>query len=195
MSGFISIYKRALIVLPSAYRDRYCEPMVQTLEDMLADQQSLIAKGRVWLHAMLDLPVTATYQYAQLGGATMNQIPNYAKQGTLVSFSLLVPFFILITINVLIHPLTNAWIGVGYFGIFILPIIALLLSVGILGRLLASKKLSLQLRSLKQIQSNWMLFAVPLLALLIVGFAFGHDSVHCVSAGNPQQITECVSRG
>jgi uncharacterized protein (UPF0305 family) len=191
MSLLLSTYKQALKLLPPAYRDHYAEPMIQTLEDMLKDQSSSVARAQVWLRTMADLPITASYQYIHEGGATMYHMPTYAKQGTIASSILLLPFFIFVVLNV-IHPLTASWNGVGYVGVFVLPTIALILGLGLLGKLLVSKELTL---SLKQIQSNWMLFAVPILALCIVGFVLGHDRVHCITAGNPQQIMECIGRG
>lgn len=191
MSLLLTTYKAALKLLPPAYREHYAEPMVRTLEDMLKDQPSPVIRMQIWSRAMVDLPITASYQYTQEGGVTMNHMPTYVKQGTIFSFVLLLPFFILVTINV-IHPLMAVWKNIGYVGVFILPVIALVFDLGILIRLLITKKLFL---SLKQIQSNWMLFVAPLLALGIVVFAYGHDTVHCITAGSPHQIVECVGRG
>lgn len=191
MSLLLTTYKAALKLLPPAYREHYAEPMVQTLEDMLKDELSPLARTQTWLRATADLPITASYQYAQEAGVTMNRMPTYVKQGIIFSFALLLPFFILVTINA-IHPLVAVWKNIGYVGVFILPVIALVFDLGILTRLLITKKLSL---SLKQIQSNWMLFAVPLLALGIVAFAYGHDTVHCITVGSPHQIVECIGRG
>src|ERR1700733_11753823 len=110
MKPLVTIYKQALKILPIVYRDRYGEPMVRTLEDMMADQTTDRAKWIVWSRTMLDLPITTAYQYAQAGGKTMHQAPNYAKQGTILSVALLVPFFIVITLNS-IHPLTKTLNG------------------------------------------------------------------------------------
>jgi hypothetical protein len=192
MSRLGTTYKQVVRLLPAAYREQYGEPMIQMLEDMLDDQPSLVAKVRVWLRAMLDLPITATYQYAQLGGATMNQLPNYAKQGTAISAVLLIPFFILVAMNA-IRPFTASWRQVGYIGIFILPVIALLIGVMTVAGLLASKKLSLNAKQLRQLSTGWAVLIVPILALLIVSFAYGHDSVHCVMDGSPSKIERCIS--
>jgi len=137
------------------------------------------------------LPITASYQYAQEGGAAMNHMPTYAKGGMLTGAVLLLPFFVLITMNV-IHPLGDSLKSLGYIGVFILPVVVLGFSLSLLTQLLVTKKLSL---NLKQVQSNWVLFVVPVLALGMVIFAFGHDSVHCITAGNPHQVIRCVSRG
>ncbi|HSW98402.1 MAG TPA: hypothetical protein VLF71_01045 [Candidatus Saccharimonadales bacterium] len=192
MKPLVTIYKQALKILPLAYRDRYGRPMVRTLEDMMADQTTARAKWIVWLRTMLDLPITTAYQYAQIGGNTMRQAPHYAKQGTVVSAALLAPSVIVVTLNS-IHPLTKSWGGVGYFSVFILPVIALLLGLAILGRLLLAHDLWPRLRSVKQLQNNWILIAAPILAFVMVSFAFGHDSVHCITDGQPSKIVRCVS--
>ena len=192
MKPFITIYKQALKILPVVYRNRYGEPMVRTLEDMMADQITAQAKWNVWLRTMFDLPITTAYQYAQTGGKTMHQAPNYAKQGTIVSTLLLVPFIVIVTLNS-IHPLTKSWIGIGYLGVFILPLVALLLGLAILVRLFIAHDLWSRLKSIKQLQNNWILFAVPILAFAMVSFAFGHDGVHCITDGHPSKIMRCVS--
>lgn len=192
MKPLVIIYKQALKLLPAAYRDQYAEPMVRTLEDMIADQQTRLAKWNVWLRTMLDLPITTAYQYAQTGGNTMNQAPNYARQGTLLSGALLLPFVIVIMLNS-IHPLAGSWVGVGYFSVFILPAIALLVSLTILGRLLLSHDFWTRVKSVRNLQNNWILFAVPFLAFVVVSFAFGHDSVHCLTNGHLTTIVQCVS--
>jgi hypothetical protein len=174
--------------------------MMQTLEDMLADQPTQLARWKLWLRTMLDLPITTAYQYAQTGGATMNQAPNYAKQGTLLSAALLLPFVIVITLNI-IHPFAGVWRTVEYISVFILPVVALVMGLAVLGRLLISHDLWARVKSIKQLQNNWILLAVPLLASVIVTFAFGHDSVHCVTdnplkaISHPAHTLECVTRG
>ena len=188
MPLLLNIYKQVLKLLPPTYHEHYAEPMAQTLEDMLKDQPSPVTRAQIWLRATADLVITATYQYTEEGGITMNHMPAYAKRGTLISAALLLPFFLLVTANTL-HPLVAYWKSIGYVGIFILPVVALVFGVGLLIKLLAAKELSL---NLKQLQSNWVVFSVPLLALGIVIFAFGHDSVHCITAGNLHQIMECL---
>lgn len=177
MSRRKTIYERALILLPRAYRDRYGQPMAQMLEDMLADQSRWTAKKWILFRAMLDLPITATQQYAQLGGATMNQLPKYAKRNTMISAGLLAPFFALVAINT-VRPLEGFGRSIGYLGIFVLPVVALLVGVLTLVRLLANKRLSLDAKRLRASLPGLAMFAIPLLALIIVGFAYGHDSVH-----------------
>jgi amino acid permease len=191
METLVTIYKQALKVLPVAYRDRYGEPMVRTLEDMIAAQTTTAAKWNVWLRTMLDLPITTAYQYVQTGGKTMNQAPNYAKQGTMLSTVLLLPFIIVVTLNS-IHPLTKSLNGLGYFSVFVLPIIALLLGLAVLGRLIAAHDLWSRLKSIKQLQNNWILLTVPILAFAMVAFAFGHDRVHCITDGHPNTIVQCI---
>src|SRR5689334_6196478 len=144
MSLLLNIYKQALKLLPPTYKEHYAEPMAQTLEDMLKDQPSLIGRVQIWLRALADLPITTSYQYAQEGGAAMHHVPPYAKRGTLISVALLVPFFILIAINAL-HPLAASWKSIGYAGVFILPVVALGFGLGLLIRLLVTKKISFSL--------------------------------------------------
>jgi len=193
MKVLIKIYEQAIRLLPVAYREQYAEPMVRTLEDMMTDQPTCMAQWNVWLRTMLDLPIITAYQYAQIGGTTMSHTPKYAKQGTLLSALLLLPFIIVITLNS-VHPFARFWSGVGYFSIFILPVIALLLSLVILGRLLLAHNLWSQLTNIKQLQNNWILLAVPSLAFAMVLFAFGHDSVHCITDGHLNNLLECVRR-
>jgi hypothetical protein len=191
MKQLITIYKLALGLLPAVYRDHYAEPMVRTLEDMMADQPGTVAKWYVWLRTMLDLPATTMRQYIQIGGSTMGQAPNYARQGTILGAVLLLPFFIVIILNG-IHPFAASWRGIGYFSVFVLPTIALLLGAAILGRLLITHDLWIRLKSIGQLQKNWMLFAVPFLAFMVVLFAFGHDSAHCLATIHPTKIVACA---
>jgi hypothetical protein len=192
MKQLIAIYKQALKLLPTGYRDRYGEPMVRTLEDMMSDQTTVMGQWNVWLRTMLDLPITTAYQYVQIGGNTMNQAPNYARQGTMLSAVLLVPFIVVVILNS-IHPLATSLSGLGYFCVFVLPVIALLLGLAILGRLIAAHDLWSRLKSIKQLQNNWILFAVPILAFAMVSFAFGHDSAHCITDGQLNKIVQCIS--
>ncbi|HSX00479.1 MAG TPA: hypothetical protein VLH38_05575 [Patescibacteria group bacterium] len=166
--------------------------MVQTFEDMLADQPSSTAKVYVWVRAMSNLPITIVNQYIEVGGSLMNLMPNYAKRGMLAGAFLLVPFFVLVAANV-IQPFAGVWKDIGYFGVFILPVVALLIGGVTLIALIASKKFTLRIKSLLQ-PASWGVLAVPVLALLIVGFAFGHDRVQCAAKGNPDQIVECIGR-
>lgn len=191
MSILVAIYKLALKMLPSAYREQYAEPMVQTLEDMIADQHTQIAKWNVWLRTMIDVPITTARQYAQVGGANMKQAPNYAKQGMLLSALLLTPFVAAIIANSM-HPLTDVWSSVGYVCIFILPVIALAIGLAVLGRLLLAHDLWSRVKDTRQLQANWILFAVPVLAFGMVLFAFGHDRVQCITKENMSKIVRCV---
>jgi hypothetical protein len=191
MNTLLTIYKQATRLLPAAYRDQYAEPMVQTLEDMMSGQPTRIARWKVWLRTMLDLPLTTAYQYIQIGGITMSQAPDYAKRGTLLGAVLLLPFIVAVTLNS-IHPIPQHWSRMGYFSIFIMPVIALLLSLAILVRLLMANDLWSRVKDIKQLQNNWMLLMVPLLALGMALFAFGHDSVHCVTDGHMHPIVQCV---
>lgn len=191
MNVLVTIYRYALKLLPVAYRDHYAEPMLQTLKDMMTDQSSQRAKWKVWLRTMLDLPITTAYQYAETGGITMNHAPNYAKRGTIASAVLLLPFVIIVILNS-IHLLTKPWNRVGYLSVFIMPAVALLLNLVILGRLLVSHDLWPRLKNIKQFQNNWILFTVPLLAFAIVLFAFGHDKAHCLADSRLNNVVQCV---
>lgn len=107
----------------------------------------------------------------------MNQLPTYAKRNTAIGAGLLAPFFVLVAINA-VRPLEGIGKQIGYVSIFVLPLIALLVGLATLARLIAIKKLPLSIRLFRQLSAGWITLAVPLLALIIVGFAYGHDSVH-----------------
>jgi hypothetical protein len=207
MRLLLKIYQQILRAYPASYRDKYERQMLETAEDMLADARTPYQKITVFVRLAIDTPVSVTkQQFASVGGIMTNQTPTYVKQSSLVSGALLLPFFVLIVVNALTHIFTVAtdpWKTVLYISVFFLPVAALMLSVitfvaWIQDRHTHGVRVA---TSLHDIAHGWPMITTLLIALVIVGFAFGHDSVHCV-AGNPiktvrntHQTMECISRG
>lgn len=197
------LYAKLLRLYPAEYREHYENDLLQTTADMLDHAPGRLERAGIWFQLAIDLPVNITrQQVTYAGGVMMQQTPQYVKHGVVLNALLLIPFFVLIPLNI-IHPLPVSWSGVGYTGIFILPVIAFLIGVVTLAWWLFAKNSRVHsFRSLlKRLDSHWPLFAAPIVALAIVAFAFGHDSVHCVTddpvqaIGHLSQTTECMIRG
>jgi len=79
MARFVTIYKRALTLLPRAYREQYGQPMARMLEDMLADPRLATNNDRVlardWMMPMLRSHL-AGYSAAELSAVfEKNELP------------------------------------------------------------------------------------------------------------------------
>ena len=75
MSRHISVYRRMLLVYPTAFRDAYGEEMVRLFEDLLADARrprQRLGVLRLWLITLVDLLASATRQRME---NTMNNHP------------------------------------------------------------------------------------------------------------------------
>ena len=62
------LYRRLLVVYPSAFRARYADEMVQLFEDQLRDVRRSGApggSGRAWLRALRDLAIAAATEHAR----------------------------------------------------------------------------------------------------------------------------------
>jgi len=206
MNSLVKLYKEMLKLYPASYRQKYERQMVQTVEDMLDEAHTLAQKLRLYARLCIDTPTSISKQQViHLGGIMAHKTPMYVKRNGVLSATLLLPFFILVVANTLNQVVfsENPWKPVAYTGIALLPIVAFVISGVTLVRWLQdqNKHGSTVWASLKNISSGWPIISPLLVALLIVGFVFGHDSVHCV-VGNPvkvmrnaSQTMECVARG
>lgn len=181
-------YSRLLNLYPAAYQEKYKEPMLQTLADMLDDPEQ--SKTNVWARTVLDFPLSLIHQQVIYGGIAMKQTPDYVKRSSLIGALLIAPFFILVIIN----GLTNDRLYDSFFWstpalftwLIILPALAGLINLAALARWSSSQTASFW-RSLADFRHNWPTLATMIIALGIIVLAVGHDSVHCI-IGNP--ITE-----
>jgi hypothetical protein len=57
------LYTRLLLLYPAHYRRQYGEPMVQTFDDMLADEPTRLGRASLWLRALWDIPQSAVNIY------------------------------------------------------------------------------------------------------------------------------------
>ncbi|HSX30555.1 MAG TPA: hypothetical protein VLE99_01435 [Candidatus Saccharimonadales bacterium] len=156
---------------------------------MLDDPEQ--AKPAVWARIVVDFPLSLARQQLMYAGGTMKTMPTYIKHNALIGASFIAPFFVLVSLNALLHErLYNsvAWHpSLLFIWLIALPTTAIALNLlsllhyirqgGASGR-------SSAWRVLVDLRHNWPVLAVVLVGLGILGLVLGHDSVHCV-AGNP----------
>ena len=193
-------YSRFLYLYPSGYRKEYGEQMLQTLADMLDDPER--HRISVWAQLGLDFPFSVIKQQLTYTGEVMaTDTPLFMKRSALVGTGLLLPFFVLLTLNGLMHNrLQHSWVWNSWFlflWIIFLPICAVTVNVLALHR---KDRLRSVLRP-SAWRSNWPALIVLLLGLGILALVFFHDSVHCVAGNpirelhNPHQTWQCIQRG
>lgn len=198
------LYRHLLKLYPPAYRHKYQGQILQTLADMLDDEENSAA--RVWTRAALDLPFSIIKQNLTYEGVIMkNHTPGYVKRNSLLAAGLISPFFIIVIANSLDNhnlPTGGGWNHLLLFLILGLPALGLLLSLATFARWAAERrqaKISFW-RSLFDIRRNWPLAATAGLALLIVLFIPFHDSGPCIDHNplktlrNFDQTMHCIQR-
>lgn len=199
----LQIYRLLCSLYPKAYRARYEDQIMATAEDMLSAASSPIVRSTVITKLVFELPGSiikqqvVAAQHSPAGGIVM-QGDKLARLNAL----LMAPFFVLIALNAYVRTVAT-WHTVMYIGIVVLPIIALAVgaSVSIWVIFLNMDRTASYRRIPVILARNWQIASSALLALFIVGFVFGHDSVHCVTdnpaqaAQHPSQTLRCVEHG
>lgn len=90
------IYRACLHLYPKQHRHAYSQQMVQTLDDMLSDQDTNLGRFAVWLKVSIELPINAVEEnLSSLGEISVNKLTKitakqyiYAASGLLVVGSL-----------------------------------------------------------------------------------------------------------
>lgn len=71
----LRLYRIALRLYPKAHREAYGDQMVQTLEDILADQPNSLSRFIVWIRVMCELPVNIVEENSNtMGEISMNKL-------------------------------------------------------------------------------------------------------------------------
>jgi hypothetical protein len=180
------IYKILLRLYPQSYREQYGGEILQTLADMLDDAPTRAQRRRIWIHAGIDIAISATKQQATTLGGTMRE-SSFIKWSSITSAALLLPFISALIANALDtfvrhQTLYSSWLWrepMLAIWVLYLPLIAG--SVGVISFIAAVWRLR---ASQKNVLTAWPLAASCLVALGILGMVFMHDSVRCVT-GNP----------
>ena len=199
------VYSKLLHLYPARYRQAYGEQTLQTLADMLDDPDR--SRFSVWSRAALDFPLSVCKQQLAYSHAIMKQeMPAYMKRSAALGAILLLPFFMLITINSLVRPglpSTTPWKLFFLVLLIGFPAIACLLNIAALLHWARERrqtsKISLR-RSLVDLHHTWATTLVACLGLMIALFIPFHDSVRCVSGNpirelhNPRDTLRCIQR-
>jgi hypothetical protein len=198
-------YRQLLKLYPSGYRRDYEAQMLQTLADMLDDPER--SRTAVWFSTILDLPISITRQQISSTAAAMTTTPDYLKHYALTGAWMVAPFFLLVLLNglsgqLLRHTIfwqTNAL----YAWLILLPGLAALLNLVAWARWVLQNHRDSKLstwRAMADIRRGWPALAVVVIGVSIIGFTYGHDSVHCLT-GNPirelhnaHQTLQCLQR-
>ena len=61
------VYGALVRIYPQSFRNRFGTTMVQTFEDMLKSEQTKLGRLKVWARTLIDLPFSATKEYATNG--------------------------------------------------------------------------------------------------------------------------------
>jgi hypothetical protein len=193
MAKRFPLYQRLLRLYPASYRKKYADQMLQTLGDMLDDQPSKAARVLVWSRVITELPLSIAGQNIITLGGTMSTTPQFVKRNTILGSALIVPFFVTVIVNSFSQQVFSSgstWHYPAMASVVYLPVIATLLLLGTFMSWLYQKKKRDNIgfwRSLLDVKHNWLMLVVGGLALLIVAFVFGHDSVGC-SQRDPIQL-------
>jgi len=182
-------YSRLLRLYPPAFQQRYAQPMLQTLADMLDDPAA--NRASIWASVALDLPLTLAHQQFVYFGDTMTRdTPTYIKVTSAVSGLMLVPFITALVANALIPGhLYHSWpwhYHILLVWVFILPALAASLSVitfAVWSINRWHRGISFW-RSASDLAHNWPMLLFAAAGLFIVILVWFHDSVHCI-IGNP----------
>lgn len=186
--------------------------MLQTLADMLDNAESNSEKLHIWTRLILDYPVTVTAQNVHyLGGIMAHESPKYVWRNGLIGGAMLLPFFVAVTANSVAelvnhHTLYSSWLwSMPVLGIWIvwLPLAAAILCLTSLLAFMPHQmkaKHAGSLKALLDIRYNWPLTLVTIVSFFILGLAFFHDSVHCITGNpvreihNPSATLHCIEQ-
>jgi hypothetical protein len=98
-STVLALYRNLLRLYPRAYRNEYEEEMLQTMESMLADASTRSERAKLLWRACTDYVISLTRQNVIAFEDATPGMPHYVKQSSLLSTSLVLPFFIICTYN------------------------------------------------------------------------------------------------
>jgi len=75
------IYRATLHLYPKSHREAFGRQMVQTLDDMLADQQTSSGRLAVWLRLIFELPINIIEEnLSSAGGISVNKLTNVTNK-------------------------------------------------------------------------------------------------------------------
>lgn len=200
-------YRRLIQLYPKSYRDRFADPMLQTLADMLDNEVSGARRAAIWIRTSAELPVGLIRQNAiNLGIATMDQMPRYIKQNGLIAGLLLLPFVLALIANwldklIYNHTLYNSWLWsypLLLTWVLILPALALVIALSSYAVYLRQSNGTSFFRTILDIRRNWPVTTVGVMATGIILMVFFHDSIHCLIhnpgylAGHWGQTVSCI---
>ena len=208
MRNHSGLYRQLIKLYPKRYRARYANQIMQTLEDMLADQPNESARRLIWLQAYADLPSSIIQQHITiLGGLFMDETPSYIKTNAIIGSGLMAPFFILVASGLLHNQhLTGnqIWMLIVMICLLVLPAIAFLLNAGSYLKWLNTRSGNGRPNvwgRLFDVKHTWPMVTVGGLGLLLFLFVPFHDSAHCMVGNpvcivhNPNETWQCVDHG
>lgn len=203
------VYSRLMRFYPTDYQNRYKQEILQTTADMLDDAPDQFAKVVIWFKLAVDLPLSIAKQnFAVVGGAMHNDMPNYVKRNSLISAALLLPFFGAIAANATDKIINNtnlyhSWLWHSpalMLWVFYLPALAFLISFASYS-LFIFKGTTMNKAWLKRaidILHAWPTLVVGVVALGILAMVEFHDSTQCVfrsplhAVSNTSQTLHCI---
>src|SRR4051812_41126188 len=75
------IYRVALRLYPKSHREIYGQQMVQTLDDMLSEQQSRYGRFTVWLRVICELPINIIEEnFNNMGEVSVNKLTKISNR-------------------------------------------------------------------------------------------------------------------
>lgn len=176
-------YSRLLSLYPPAYRQKYSEQMLQTLADMLDDGDN--TRSLVWIRTVLDFPFSLLKQNVlTMGDIMTHETPDYVRHSSLAGALLLTPFFTFLALDsVTSHSLYSSWfwhpwVIAGW--LIIMPAVAAIICGSAFIYWSCQRRQGF-VKNLFDWRRNWPLLGIVIIGLTVIVFAFGHDSVHCVS--------------
>jgi hypothetical protein len=202
------VYGQLLRLYPRQYREKYANQMLQTLDDMVADQPTVATKNLTKAKAYTDLPFSILQQnYAAVTTSYFNDTPDDARRASVIGVLLMVPPLLIILTDAteksrLVD--SRVWVGALTIGLLVLPAVGFAINaltyLAWLFQRDSSQKSSLKNR-LFNVKCAWPVLVVGCMSLaLCLGVLF-HDSVHCLVGSpvkivhNPTDTWRCVSRG
>src|SRR5580765_5811586 len=85
------LYRALLYLYPKQHREVYGQQMLQTLDDILSDQDNSFGRFAVWLKVGIELPINAFEEnISSIGEISVNKLPKItAKQYAYVGLAIL----------------------------------------------------------------------------------------------------------
>lgn len=201
------IYSQLTRLYPTPYRNEYGEQMLQTLADMLDDPDR--ARFSVWARTIVDFPFSVVKQQIIYTGEILaTETPSYITRTALSGSGLVAPFFILLSLNGMLHNrLQHSWVWnttVLFIWLILLPTLAALLALISFIRWAGESHRTTKQNIWKLLLSfrkNWPILSLFAVSIAILALVFFHDSVHCIAGNpireihNPRDTLRCIQRG